>query len=716
VARGRRHWLASVGIGVVAWGVLAVPFLLGGFDPFDLKLLDMKFRLRGERTAAPSIAIVGIDDATAHDEWPLPRDTYALAIRALLEGGAKAIGVDLRLPMDQHLESSAALARISAESDRVVHALWTPNTPAEEAAPPDEGMEFSLVRFGVPCPEGFAPEFDKINGPYPLLLQSMRRAGMVMLTEDPEDGTYRRIPPFLGRSRRCVPTLALALLGAARGDSIASLSGAADRIDVRWASGAVTSIPVDGERSAWIDFAGGELAFPRTISMRTLLHWNQEQDLGSLRAAFSGKTVLIGLTSRQEAFDAGATPFDSSLPLVYLHANLLDDLIRGRFLRRTGGGGYLLALLVLAMAAAASITPRGLAASAAIAGIITIAVLALIHAALALWAVEIPTVMAAGVVPVVFGLSASYRVLFLERAGRAREAEIRKGFILQESFLPDALLGKQIAGYRIEERLGAGGMGLVFRGVSIRTGRIVAVKILPGAEDAPDNLRRRFRHEALALARLNHSNVARMIEHGSRNGIDFLAMEYIRGVSLAERIKEGRVPEDEAIDIGVQICAGLAAAHDRGILHRDLKPANVMLSNQGEVKLVDFGIAQFAEAGTSIPTMTPLTATGYVVGTPAYMAPEVIGGREADRRTDIYGVGMILYEMVTGQWPYPPCSAQQMFWAIQNEPPLWPEYSGAEASRPLVLKCLSKDPKDRPASSIELGAALLGLNSSRLRV
>lgn len=710
-AKTRRYvpsWLAPVGISTLAWALLAVPHMFGLFQTLDLSLLDSKFQIRGEREADPRIAIIGIDDATvrAFDTWPIPRDTYAPLIHTLLQSGANSIGMDVRLPQDPAQSNDEALADLSRRSDRVVQILWTPIDPAETPAPPD-AVEETWLRFGVPCASGEAFEAKPIEVPYPELLQSMRRAGHIMVTRDP-DGAIRRVMPFVGRGGTCVPALAITLLGASRGDSLAGMSGSPNRIAIRWTSGAVNTLPVDRDRSTGLDFTGGPTAFPNTYSMTQVLHWTQESQRDSLRAAFAGKIILIGLTSQQEASpDDGVTPFDASMPLVYIHANFLDNLLRGRFLTRPGSFGYLVFMLLLSLAVARAIHLRGHRIAGLIAGLATIVVIVAVQMALGLWAIEIPTIASAALVPLVFGLTASYRVLFLERIESA-----------VKDIVPEALVGKQIGNYWIESRIGVGGMGHVFRGVAVHSGRIVAVKFLPGLSKAPEDARRRFRHEAMALARVSHPNVARLIDQGPRDGIDFIVMEYVRGMSLAERITEGRVPEDEALAIGKQICAGIAAAHKRGVLHRDLKPSNIMLTGLDQIKIVDFGLARLVEADPSSPTITALTTPGQVMGTPPYMAPEMTRGLSADARTDVYGIGIVLFEMVTGRWPYPPCAPEDIRRTIQNELPRSPAELGATISQrfqAVILRCLSKDPDDRPARTIELGIELAQLSQHKVR-
>ncbi len=212
--------------------------------------------------------------------------------------------------------------------------------------------------------------------------------------------------------------------------------------------------------------------------------------------------------------------------------------------------------------------------------------------------------------------------------------------------------GTKFGPYEITAPLGAGGMGEVFRARDTRLGREVAVKVLPAAQRADADARARFRREALALSRLNHPNIETVYDFGEDAGVDFLVLEFVPGETLAARLTRGRVPEREAADLGAQVAEALAEAHDRGVLHRDLKPGNIMVTPKGRVKVLDFGLAKLAEApGETTPTMA-VTMVGSATGTLAYMAPEQLLGELVDARADLYALGVVLYELTTGQRPY----------------------------------------------------------------
>ncbi|MBE0565581.1 MAG: serine/threonine-protein kinase [Krumholzibacteria bacterium] len=267
------------------------------------------------------------------------------------------------------------------------------------------------------------------------------------------------------------------------------------------------------------------------------------------------------------------------------------------------------------------------------------------------------------------------------------------------------MLGTTLLHYEIKERLGKGGMGEVFRARDTKLGRDVAVKILPAELSGDPEREVRFQREARALASLQHPNVASVYGFEEAGGIRFLVMELVSGAELTQRLKQGPVPVEEVQGIARQVAAGLEAAHECGIVHRDLKPANIMETTEGEVKILDFGLAQAwfgdagADSGSSLaPTITAaMTQAGAILGTAAYMSPEQARGHSVDRRADIWAFGVILFELLTGKQLFQGETVSDTLAAVLRAEPDWQALPVDQAPGlcRLIERCLERNPKQR---------------------
>jgi Tol biopolymer transport system component len=271
--------------------------------------------------------------------------------------------------------------------------------------------------------------------------------------------------------------------------------------------------------------------------------------------------------------------------------------------------------------------------------------------------------------------------------------------------------------FEIVEAIGAGGMGQVYRARDTRLGRDVAIKILPPLLAASPGFRERFEREARTISSLNHPNICILHDIGQEEGVDYLVMEYLQGESLAERLRQGPLPTEMLLQLGVQVADALDQAHRAGLVHRDLKPGNIMVAPSG-AKLLDFGVAKSAAAArstdlTSFPTKTsPLTAQGAIVGTFQYMAPELFEGKEADPRSDIFAFGLVLYEMATGRPAFTGTTQAMVIASILKEAPrrLAEMAPGLpHGLERLIDSCLVKDPERRRQSVHDLKLELRAL-------
>jgi eukaryotic-like serine/threonine-protein kinase len=283
--------------------------------------------------------------------------------------------------------------------------------------------------------------------------------------------------------------------------------------------------------------------------------------------------------------------------------------------------------------------------------------------------------------------------------------------------------GTKLGPYEIQSPLGAGGMGEVYRARDTRLGRDVAVKVLPTHLASDPDLKARFEREARAISALQHPHICTLHDLGHEAGIDYLVMEFLEGETLQQRLLRGALPVKQAVDYGIEIAEALDRAHDAGLIHRDLKPGNIMLTKSG-AKLLDFGLAKPVAAmalaratgspSSSTPTMTiasmtelpvPLTQRGTVVGTFQYVAPEVLQGNDADARSDVFALGAVLYEMLTGKRAFEGKSQLSIMTAILEKEPE-PMAAVAPALEHVVHTCLAKEPGERWQSAREVAREL----------
>jgi len=270
--------------------------------------------------------------------------------------------------------------------------------------------------------------------------------------------------------------------------------------------------------------------------------------------------------------------------------------------------------------------------------------------------------------------------------------------------------GTRLGPYEILGLIGAGGMGEVYSARDPRLGRDIAIKVLPdSAASDPDHLGR-FEREARALAALNHPHILTIHDVGAVGGLHFLVMEHVPGVTLAARLAAGPLEPGRALRIAAQVADALAAAHAASIIHRDLKPSNIMLADDDRVTVLDFGLARLAAAAADDRTVDALTRRGDVVGTTPYMSPEQASGKPVDPRSDLFSLGVVLYEMLTGRRPFAADSAAGTLAAILRDPPA-PIGGLPPGVAQVIERCLRKDVAARYQSASELREALLGAES-----
>lgn len=651
---GRRlTWMLVVAALATTAGV--VSFTGGALGWLERSTVDARFSLRGRQRAPASVAIVGLDNASLSTlpRFPFSRELHARVIDRLHSAGARLIVYDVAFDRPTTQRADEALLSAAAASAPIVFAT-------------------SLIsRTG----------HTEILGGDANLRQAGDRAAAADLAPD-SDGVIRHT---LDRVNG-LPTVAAVVAS--------ELGRRADRELHR----------------GWIDFPGPP-GTVTTIGFSRVLRGHFDP------AAVRGKVVIVGATA-SVLQDQHATATGSPMPGPEVQADVISTALAGFPLRTPPA-----VVTFLLIALLGSIVPL----VAARAGTLGAPIAA--FAALTLWSVGVQLTFNAGVVldyaDPVLALAAGFSGTLVVSiwADRREHMRLRELFAADASSVVEQVLRPSgdggplgptgiIAGYRIEEVVGRGGMGVVYRAMQLTLERPVAIKLVAPERYHDPVLRERFKSESLVAASIEHANVIPVYEAGEDDGLLFIAMRLVDGIDLAQLLEcQGPPPPLRALRLIAQLASALEAAHARGLVHRDVKPANALVTfDQPEhLYLTDFGVAIHADS------MNGITSNGWV-GTLDFLAPEQIQGRGVDARADIYALAGVVHQCLTGQVPYPRDDAAAKLWAHLNAAPpspsrVAPTLPGAVDT--VIARGMAKDPAARFASAGELARALgeaLGLD------
>jgi len=653
----KSRWAATcAGIAVtilVAVLVLApLPFL----ETIHGKLYDLTFQIRGTVAPPSDIAIVAIDDDSILrvGRWPWPRSACAALIDRLSQAGAGTIALDIVFladPGERDATQTQALQAAIGRAGNVVLPFYFEFGKAKNGEEKgDRGSTIATQAFLLfDDPKKFAdyppPSASNLFAPPPEIVAGTKALGHINVLADP-DGTVRRAPTIIRYGDSYFPSFPIQTMASAfgltRGD-ITVRVGESVRLGK-------TSIPTDTSGMALVNYYGG----PGTVR-----HYSAADVLdGKTKDIFKNKIVFVGITAAglsAGVWDLMATPFSGRFAGVEKHAQEAASILQGRFLTRPAWVAFLEFGLILAIGLLLSfllpvVRP---AVRLILAAVLLISLGALSLAAFfsGLW---LKAFLPGVLVILLYGVSAVFkpRPVPVETGAKADNtvslqppAENIEAAADVEAAGPPAKIGR----YEILGELGQGAMGIVYKGRDPIINRLVAIKTIRFdrlyEEQDIQGMKARFFKEAQAAGRLIHPGIVTVFDVGDDKGLSFIAMEYVEGKELSRFTAEGELlPWRQVCAMIIEAAEALDFAHRQGVVHRDIKPANIMLTPGGQIKVMDFGIAKLASS--------TLTQAGSIMGTPPYMSPEQINDANVDGRSDLFSLGGVLHELLTGAKPF----------------------------------------------------------------
>lgn len=707
-------------LGLGATFVVALLFFLP-LDFFEIaqsKLYDFSLRIRGPIPAPKSVAIVAIDDRSVAQigRWPWPRTKVAELIDRLSKAGAKIIACDIVF-FPSEAERAAGNDRLLGEATREAGNVLYPfyftlgkfRGEGKKAEVLPQIMNASLLLFDDP--KKFF-EFPPLSGtevfvPIPEVCEGAKGLGHINVLPDP-DGKVRWDPLIVEFAGQYYPSFSLQVAAAAsrltRGDITV-------RVGQSVQMGKKT-IPTNPQGMMLLYYYGGNQTFPY-ISCADVLSGKAPAK------TFKGKIVLVGVTAAgvsAGAHDFMATPFSNRFPGVEKHAHEVASMLQGRFISRPSWAPFLEFGLVLLIGLLLTLLMPRLRSAGQL--IVSLAIL-LVLGGWMVWAIFegmwVKIFFPGLVVVLQYVLATARRTGAAEKEsvserGYARPLAPAGGLASEAGQTVRLEAGgpvQKIGRYEILGELGRGAMGVVFKGRDPIIDRLVAIKTIRFdrlyEDQQVESLKERFYKEAQAAGKFTHPNIVTIFDVGEEEGLSYMAMEYVQGESLSKYTsKDHLLPVEEVLTIIAGVSEALDFAHQRDIVHRDIKPANLMRTAEGQVKVMDFGIAK-------LPSST-LTQTGSILGTPSYMSPEQIDGRQrVDGRSDLFSLGCVLYELLSGIKPFRGATLPALIHQITQVVP--PPVSAQNPRVPqvcdeIIRKALAKNPEERYQSGKEMASAL----------
>ena len=712
-----RGWDILLGVGLTFFAAALFFVPLDLFEAAHGKLYDLSLKIRGSLLPPPELTIVAIDDASLAQfgRWPWPRAKIAALIHRLAEAGAKVIAVDIVF-LPSHGEGSGQddpkFGEAARRAGNVILPFYFTLGKSKEGmkkaamAPPVAAASFLLFDDPKKFTDFPPPAASEIFAPPAEMAQGARALGHINVLPD-TDGTVRWDPLIIEYAGYYFPSFSLQVaasaLGLSRGD-ITVRVGHSIRLGKR-------KIPTNPQGMMLLNYYGGYQTFPYHPSVDVLTGKTPAENL-------KGKIVLVGVTAAGTSagvHDLMETPFSNRFPGVEKHAHEIASILQERFLARPTwapfgefgliwGFGLLLTFLLPRVRPMVQLV-LSLTALLGLGGLMTAAIFQ------GIWI----KVFLPGLVILFQVLSVTARGVFRTSEETVRaidstsivplEGEGREA--TQQTLRPEAAGSiKKIGRYEILGELGHGAMGVVYKGRDPIIDRLVAIKTIRFdrfyEEQEIQKLKERFFTEAQAAGKLIHPNIVTVYDVGEDHGFSFMALEYVEGESLSRFTARDRLlPLDKVLTIILETAEALDFAHGHRIVHRDIKPANIMLTPTGQVKVMDFGIAK-------LPTST-LTQAGSILGTPSYMSPEQINGLELDGRSDLFSLGCVFYELLTGSKPF----KGETFSALSNQITQGTPQpaSGVNSNLPafcdeILFRALAKAPQNRFQNGKELAETL----------